>query len=113
MSSFVEDNSFSEYPLYDFATEITDVESDGKKDYSFRLNMMNNSDELNIRFIHADIMTPYASHLNECCNVIGKGYFVASNYSADDIYEYGKFYPDAEFEERLVKAEFEFSFLIN
>ena len=63
--------------------------------------------------IHADIMTPYASHLNECCNVIGKGYFVASNYSADDIYEYGKFYPDAEFEERLVKAEFEFSFLIN
>lgn len=88
----IEPNLFEDLPEYDFAAVVSNVETDGKKIYSFIMNMMNNSEKENVRPIHAEILHPVETDIGEGDSVSGKGYFVASKYYADDFYEYGKYY---------------------
>jgi len=96
---FREETLFSDFPEYEFAGVAFNIESDGKNDYSFIMNMMNNSDKENVRPIHVEILHPSETNLEEGETVSGKGYFVASKYYAEDFYEYGKYYSDEEYED--------------
>lgn len=88
------DTSDSAFPEYDFEASVLNVETDGKNDYSFFMNMMNKSDQENIRPIHANIINPSETNIDEGSIVSGKGYFVASKYFSENYFEYGQFYSE-------------------
>ena len=94
-SSFsIIDTSDLAFPEYDFEASVLNVETDGKNDYSFFMIMMNKSDQENIRPIHADILNPSETNIDEGSIVSGKGYFVASKYFSENYFEYGQFYSE-------------------
>lgn len=91
-SFYKEVKTFEDFPLYDFRGVATSIESNQKEDYSFKMNMMNNSEKENTRLIRARIINPWESNLKENDVVSGQGYFAAEVWNAETCYEYGKFY---------------------